>query len=415
MSGLSEMRPTRAEIDLRAFDRNVVTIASRLPEGSRLIAVLKANAYGHGAVELAWRLQKMADGGSRMADGRANLDPPSAILNPPSAIPDPPSALIAVVIFEEALELRRAGITLPILILGPMTREQVALAVEHDVIVGVPGPEVLRYVVEVARDRDVTIHLKLDSGMGRMGVVEEELADVADMLRGAPRVKIGAMYTHLANAGDRRDPFTEEQVARFRTLVATLRDAGITAPLHHVANSAGTIRGVAAPGDYVRVGLWLYGAEPMDHEQSRLEPLLRWRTAIARLKELPPGHAIGYGMTFRTTRPSRIATLPVGYADGYSRGLSNKGEVLVRGRRAPVVGRVSMDLVTIDVTDIPDATVGDDVVLLGRQQSDEISAEEIAAKLGTISYEVLCNVGARVPRVYLDGDTIAAVRTRFDR
>jgi alanine racemase len=386
MSGRPEldgMRPTWAEIDLRAFDRNVATIVSRLPEESRLIAVLKANAYGHGAVELAKRL-----------DDRV--------------------AMIAVILLEEALELRRDGITHPILILGPLTETQVTIAVENDITIGVPGPEVLESVARVARDREVHVHLKLDSGMGRMGIIEDELPAVADLLRDTPNIRLDALYTHLANAGDRRDPFAEEQVARFRTLVATLREAGISAPLHHVANSAGTIRGSMTAGDYVRVGIWLYGAEPMDHEHARLEPVLRWRTAIMRLKELPPGHAVGYGMTFYTKRASRIATLPVGYADGYSRLLSNKGEVLVRGRRAPVVGRVSMDLVTIDVTDIAEAGVGDEVVLLGRQGPEEIAAEELAAKVDTIQYEVLCNVGSRVPRVYLDGQTVVNVRSRFE-
>jgi alanine racemase len=228
-------------------------------------------------------------------------------------------------------------------------------------------------------------------------------------------VKVEALYTHFANAGDRSDPFTEQQVARFRRMADALRDAGIDAPLHHVANSAGTIRGSVSPGELARVGIWLYGGEPMDDEATRLEPLMRWRTQIVRLKDLEAGESVGYGLTFRTARPSRIATLPVGYADGYHRRLSNQGEVLVRGRRVPVIGRVSMDLVTIDVTDIADAAIGDEVVLLGRQGEDEISAEEIAAKIGTISYEVFCGVGARVPRVYMDGDRIASVRTRFDR
>jgi alanine racemase len=168
------------------------------------------------------------------------------------------------------------------------------------------------------------------------------------------------------------------------------------------------MRGFVKAGEFVRTGLALYGAESLDVGGSRLEPVMRWRTAIMRLKELPAGHAVGYGMTFRTTRPSRIATLPVGYADGYSRLLSNRGEVLVRGRRAPVVGRVSMDLVTVDVTDIPDAAAGDEVVLLG----DGITPEEIANKIGTISYEVFCSVSARVPRVYRDGNRVI-VRSRF--
>ena len=380
---LDELRPTWVEIDLRAFDRNIGAVVSRLPPETKLIAMLKADGYGHGAVELARRCK-------------------------PEQV-----AMIGVALLEEALELRRAGIVLPILVLGPLNERQVRLALDHDITLGVPGPEELEIVAAIARDRDVAIHLKLDSGMGRMGVVESELPNVVELIRSTPRLRVEGIYTHLANAGDVGDPFTGDQIARFDTLVETLREAGLSAPAHHVANSAATIRGIV-PGDYARVGIALYGAEPLDMSSPRFEPLLRWRTAIARLKELPPGHGIGYGTTFHTTRPSRIATLPVGYADGYRRGFSNWGEVLVRGQRARVVGRVSMDLVTIDVTEIANAAVGDEVILLGRQGSDEIAAEELAAKLDTISYEVFCGISARVPRVYRDGGTVTRIRSRFD-
>ncbi|HEY0159377.1 MAG TPA: alanine racemase [Thermoanaerobaculia bacterium] len=380
---LEQQRPTWAEIDLRAFDRNVDAIASRLPSGTRLIALLKADAYGHGAVELARRCT-------------------------PDRV-----AMIGVALLEEALELRRAGITLPLLVLGALNEEQVRIALEHDVTLGVPGPEALEAVAAVARERDVAIHLKLDSGMGRMGSVESELPRVVELLRSAPRLRVDAIYTHFANASDPRDALTDQQVANFDRMVETLRAAGIEAPRHHVSNSAGAMRGIMH-GDYVRTGIVLYGAAPLDTESTRLEPVMRWRTAIARLKELPAGHAVGYGATFHTRRTSRIATVPVGYADGYDRGLSNRGEVLVRGKRVPVVGRVSMDLVTIDVTDVEDVRAGDEVVLLGRQGGEEIAAEELAAKLDTISYEVFCGVSARVPRVYLDGETVVRVRTRFD-
>jgi alanine racemase len=391
MSTRLEYRPTWAEIDLGAFERNVDGIVHGLPQGTRLIALLKANAYGHGAVELARRC------------------------------PADKVAMIGVALLEEALELRDAGITLPILVLGPLNETQVRIALERDVTLGVPGPEELEIVAAVAKERDVAIHLKLDSGMGRMGVLETELPQVVELLRATPRLRVDALYTHFANASDPNDPFTEYQAARFNMLVETLKQAGVTAPMHHASNSAATVRGITA-GDFVRTGIALYGAEPLDRvagselrvaggadpgeENPRhsplatrnfhLEPVMRWRTAIARLKELPPGHAIGYGTTFVTKRPSVIATLPLGYADGYNRRLSNRGEVLVRGQRAPVVGRVSMDLTTIDVTDVEGAAVGDEVVLLG----DGITAEELAAKLDTISYEVFCNVSARVPRVY---------------
>ncbi len=370
------MRPTWADIDSDAFARNCAAVAGRLPAGSSLIAVMKANAYGHGATELA----------KRCTADRV--------------------AMIAVILLEEALELRSAGIRTPILIMGPLTERQVAIAAGNGMAIGVPGPEELTAAAAVARDRDVHIHLKLDSGMGRMGITREELPRVVEILRGTPGLELDAIYTHFANSSDPGDPFTDEQTSNFDALVEQLRAAGITAPRHHRANSGATMRGLARPGEFVRVGLSLYGGEALDKGVSRLEPVMRWRTEIMRLKNLPPGHAVGYGMTFHTPRASRVATLPVGYADGYNRLLSNRGEVIVRGRRAPVIGRVSMDLITIDVTDIPDAELGDEVVLLGSQDRQTITAEEIAAKIGTISYEVFCSVSARVPRVYRDGNRL---------
>lgn len=379
MSTPLESRPTWVEIDLAAFDRNVRAVASRLPDDSRLIAVLKADGYGHGAVELARRCHAS------------------------------PVSMIATALLEEAVELRKAKIKLPLLTFGALSAKQVGMAVDEDIAIGIPGPETLINAAMVARDRDVRVHLKLDTGMGRMGVIESELADIVELLRATPRLKLEAIYSHLATADDADNPLTHEQRARFQTLVATLREAGLTVPRHHVANSAATMRGLIDPGDYVRVGLSLYGAEPLNGDDSRLEPVMRWRTEIVRLKELPPGHAVGYGATFHTTRTTRVATLPVGYADGYNRLLSNRGFVLVRGERVPVIGRVSMDLVTIDVTDIGGVAVGDEVILLG----GSITADELAAKLGTISYEVFCSVGARVPRVYLDGADIVSIRSRF--
>jgi len=355
MSGPSDFRPTRADIDLGAFSRNIDAIIARLPAGARLVAVLKANAYGHGAVELARKCDR-----DRVA-------------------------MIGVALLEEALELRHAGITLPILVFGSTNAVDVAL--DNDITLGVVGPEELAVVCEVARHRDAGIHLKLDSGMGRMGVVESELPHVIEMIRNTPRLRIDGVYTHLANADEPDDSYTSTQIANFDRMVAALRDARVDAPLHHIANSAATMRGLVRPGDYARVGIALY----------TMSSVMRWRTGIVRLKTLPRGAAVGYGTTFHTGRESRIATLPVGYADGYRRALSNNAEVLVRGRRVPVVGRVSMDLVTIDVTDM-EAEIGDEVVLLG----DSITAAELAAKANTIPYEIFCGVTARVPRHYLE-------------
>lgn len=380
---LETLRPTVAEIDLDAFARNVAAIRARLPQSTRLIAVLKADAYGHGAVPLAMRCEKEG------------------------------VAMLAVALLEEARELRTAGVSLPVLILGPLRPQQVPLAAKDGFVLGITGPTQLRDVCTYASPGNPgRIHLKLDSGMGRMGLVEGDLESSAAMLRNCPSVKVEAIYTHFANASDSRDSFTQRQIERFERMLQFLEPAGVRTPLHHVANSAATVRGVIGESDFVRVGLSLYGGEPLDWEQSRLEPIMTWRTQIARLKILEAGEAVGYGTTFHTSRRSRIATLPVGYADGYDRLLSNCGSVLIRGRRAPVVGRVSMDLVTIDVTDIQDAAVGDDVILMGRQGTMEISAEEIAQKTGTISYEVFCNVSARVARLYRSSEGVE-LRSRF--
>jgi alanine racemase len=378
MSILRDSRPTYAEVDLSRFDNNLDVISRLLPAGARLVPVLKADGGGHGAIELARRCT-------------------------PDRV-----AMIALALLEAALELRRAGITLPLLVLGPLQLEQIPIALDNAIALGVVGPEEMEHVCEVARGREVNIHLKLDTGMGRMGVIESELPRVMEMIRATPRLRVDGIYTHLANADDATDPFTEMQIANYDRLLTILRENGIDAPRHHFANSAATLRGLVRPGDFARVGLALYGPSRIETSAGVIEPLMRWRTEIMRLKELPAGHAIGYGTTFHTKRPSRIATLPVGYADGYSRLQSNNGEVLVRGQRAPVVGRVSMDLVTIDVTDIPNAAPGDEVVLLG----DGITAEELGARSQTISYEVFCRISARVPRVYRDGGTIR-VRSRF--
>src|SRR4051812_9600739 len=233
MSTLRESRPTYAFIDLDRFERNVDLIARSLPRGARLVTVLKADGYGHGAVELAKRLT---------ADR---------------------VAMIAVSLLEEALELRRAGIALPLLVLGPLTREQIVVALDERITIGVVGPEELGYVCDVARDRDVAIHLKLDSAMGRMGVLESELPQVVEMIRATPRLRIDGIYTHFANADDVADPFTEIQIANYDRMLAVLREAGIDAPLHHFANSAATLRRLVRPGDFARVGIAMYGPAPI--------------------------------------------------------------------------------------------------------------------------------------------------------
>ncbi|MGA7615781.1 MAG: alanine racemase [Thermoanaerobaculia bacterium] len=382
---LSSFRPTFAEIDLDAFVRNVRAVRARTGTAARLVAVVKADAYGHGAVEVA----------------RAALDEGVDVF--------------AVALLEEAIELRDAGIEGTILLLGPVASdEQIEMASRAEITCGVVGPEELDLLAGYARKReaDLHIHLKLDSGMGRMGFLESDLDGMLETLRSAPSLRVDGVYSHFANASDPDDPYTETQLANFERMLARLAHGGLDAPVHHLANSAAVMRGLVTPGDFVRVGIALYGGEPMDRGTTRLEPLMRWRTEVARLKTLPPGSSVGYGRTFQTRRTTRVATLPVGYADGYDRLLSNRAEVLIRGRRVAVIGRVSMDLITIDVTDVEGVAIGDEVVLLGRQGDEEIPAEEIAHWTGTIPYEVFCRVSARVPRIYRR-DGASTIRSRF--
>lgn len=365
-------RRTVAAIDLGAFRENVRAIRSPIPASSKLVAVLKADGYGHGASPLA-----------RVCESEG--------------VP-----MLAVAILEEAIALRRDGITSPILVLGPVEAAGVAVAAEHSLALGTPSPESLAAIASWSRTsgREMKVHLHLDSGMNRMGLTATDLPEAIGLLHDHAGVVVEGVFSHYANASDPKDPFNEEQEARFDRMLEVLRDANIPAAAHHLANSAAIVTGRIRAGDWVRAGLSLYGGEPLDYGESRLRPVMRWTTRIERLKDVAAGEIVGYGKTWRAERVSRIATLPVGYADGYSRLLSSNGDVLVRGRRVPIVGRVSMDLTTIDVTELSDAIVGDEVVLLGAQGDEAIRAEELARRIGTIPYEIFTSVSKRVPRLY---------------
>lgn len=386
MSGrdvLELMRPTFVEVDLGAWRRNLRAAQARLHGDSRLLPVLKADGYGHGAAMLA-----------RIAREES--------------VP-----MVAVALLEEALELHAVVPDLPILILGPLRPAAAHAAIARGFRIGITGPETLSALVEASAGNEAVIHLKLDSGMGRMGVIEQELDMVSGILRSHPHIRVEGLYTHFATADEREHPAYVSQQRRYAAMIERLAREGVVPRLRHVANSAAIWRADAPQSDMARAGLLLLGADVMTGEPSKLEPVLRWKTTIARLKEVTPGESVGYGHSWTATRPSRIATLPVGYADGYDRALSNRGTVLVRGQRAPVVGRVSMDLVTVDVTDVRDAAAGDEVILLGRQDGAEIPVEEIAGLTGTIAYEVFCAISARVPRLWLHEGREIAIGSRF--
>lgn len=370
------MRPTHAEIDLSAIAANVA-LACRLagPE-TRVMAVVKADAYGHGAVPVA-----------RVALGAG-------------------ATWLGVAIPEEAVPLREAGIACGILVLGPIAPDQADLVAAHDLDQCVSDQAQAEALDRAARARGrvLALHLKVDTGMGRVGLRPREVRRVAEKIWALPSVRLAGLMTHFADAEADEPGFAREQLVRFAEAARELAAAGIPAPLRHAANSAALLFLPEARLDLVRPGIMLYGYHPRGPRggpESPLRPALRLRTAISQIQDVAQGESVSYGRTFVAPRDLRVATLPVGYADGCGRLLSNRGRVLIRGQRVPIVGRVCMDMTMVDVSGFPDVRVGDEAVLIGRQGADEITADEVAELQGTISYEVLCRIGPRVPRVYL--------------
>ena len=368
------------EVDLSAIAHNTRVMREHLSPDTALMAVVKADAYGHGAVPVA----KTA-----LASGASAL---------------------AVAIPEEGEQLRAAGIDAPILILGGIEPDAAEAVVRNRLIQTVFDTRTLDALSQAAGRLGMSaqVHIKLDTGMSRIGVRDEPgVRALTRAAMAAPGVVLCGAFTHFATA-DADDAAsvaaTQAQIARFERLCAVIREEAPQAQLTlHCCNSAGIFRYPQAHHDMARGGITLYGYPPAPGIAGipALRPAMRWVTAGVLVKELPAGAAVSYGATFVADRPMRVMTVPVGYADGYRRALSNGvGSVLVRGRRAKVLGRVCMDQIMVDVTDIPGAQAGDEVVLLGRQGEEEISAQEMADWLGTISYEVLLAPSVRVPRVY---------------
>jgi alanine racemase len=369
-------RPTSCIIDHSALRWNLRQIRSKVGAEVKILAMVKANGYGHGAAAVA---QSLAAAGSD-AFGVATL--------------------------EEGAELRRAGIRTPIVVLAGVYPEQLEEFFDNRLTPVVHDLESLRQLDGIAAGRRETlnIHLKIDTGMGRLGLLPAEADGWIPQLKQLRALKIEGVFSHFSQAESVDGEYTGRQLEVFTRVLERLRAESIPVPLAHFANSAATITLPAAYFDMVRPGIMLYGVYPSAAmaKQIELKRVLTWKTAILQLKNVPAGTAISYGQTFITRRESRIATLPVGYADGYPRSLSNRGQALVCGQRAPVVGRVCMDLTMLDVTDIRNVRQGDEVVLLGRQGVAEISADEVAAWAETISYEILTSIGVRVPRIQQD-------------
>ena len=364
-------RPTVAEIDLTAIRDNLRAIRAFTPLKTQVIGIVKADAYGHGAVRAA------------------------------SVLEQEQVRLLAVATPDEAVELREGGIMAEILVLGNSPADFVPYAVTNNVTLTTVNQATTMMYGAAAGSHTVRLHYNVDTGMGRAGVLAENATE--QILRSAvvPNVSIVGLYSHFACA-ESDSVFTALQAARFAAVVHEVRAGGLQPAMVHLANSAGMLTSPGAMLDGVRPGILLYGCPPVPAPTCSVRPVLALRTELEMVKELPAGHGIGYGRTFITERPTRMALIPIGYADGYLRGLSNKAHVIVRGRFAPVVGRVSMDICALDVTGIPAAMPGDPVTLIGEQDGLSVTAQELAELMGTISYEVLTGISKRVPRIYID-------------
>lgn len=378
-------RDTVAAVDLDAIRHNVRQFRRHLPDSVRLMAVVKADAYGHGAVPVA----------------RAALAAGADCL--------------AVAFLDEALELRAGGISAPILVLGYTPPRAVEEAVKNDVTLTVYSEEVVEALGrQAAREgRDVDVHVKVETGMGRLGLLEEEFPSFLRRFIRFPHLRIKGVFTHFACADESDKGYTHFQHQRLLWFVDRLRETGMDVPLVHCSNSAAAIDLPEYAHALVRLGISMYGyypSEEVNREVVQLKPALTLKTRIVRLKRPPEGTGISYGKTVTVDGSRWIATIPVGYADGLNRHLSNRGSALVRGRRVPIVGRICMDQAMLDVTEAMPVSVGDEVVLYGRQGDEMISVDEVARLLDTITYEVTCAVGWRVPRVYLeDGKPVGVV------
>lgn len=374
---IDTQRPTKAVIDLNALGFNFRSVRSFVGDAVKYLAVVKADAYGHGAVECSRRLE---------AEG---ID------------------WLGVALPEEGVELREASITSPILCLGSFWHGQESLLIDNNltpVIFAIERADSLN--AEAAR-RGVTVdvHVKIDTGMGRIGVRYDEAEKFAHELKQFTNLNVDGVMTHFAVADDLgQKHFTNQQISRFKWAVEVFKLRGFAPTYQDLANSPGAIAHSNSLGNMVRLGGVLYGLGgdvlPAGIDKPELRPVMSVLSEIAFIKQLEKDESIGYGRTFATTRDSTIASVPIGYHDGYARGLSNQGGVIVNGKHVPVVGRVSMDWVTIDITDIQGAVVGTPVTIIGSEQDAVIRAEDIAAMLSTISYEITCGISARVPRTY---------------
>lgn len=370
------MRPTRAEINLENLAENYRVMRRFVAESVAIMAVVKADAYGHGAIECARKLSREG------------------------------AAWFGVAIPEEAAELRQSGIEQPILSLGGFWRGQETLCLRERITPVIFNVESAEMLDRAAGERGevADVHVKVDTGMNRLGVRFDELAEFADRLKELKNLRVDGLMSHFAAADEASlNDFTNEQIRRFDEAARTFHEKGFRPTWCDLANSPGTLTNPSSWKNTVRIGGALYGIGkdifPASETVDRLKPVMSVRSEITLLKRVPGGETLGYGCSFKTERDSLIATVPIGYNDGIPRALSNRGRVVVNGEFAPIVGRVSMDLILVDVTEVKNTRLFDEVVFVGKQGGSEITVEEISELADTISYEITCRISKRVPRV----------------
>lgn len=378
------LRPVWTEINLDNLAHNLREIRRRIGPRAQIMAVVKADAYGHGAPQI-----------SRVALENG-------------------ASWLAVALVEEACQLRREGFTAPIHLLGMPSPDQAEAVVAGGFSCAVCAREVAEALsaAAVKLGRQAKVQLKIDSGMGRLGLLPAEVPEFLRFLRTLPGVAVSGAFTHFASADETDKAYTRKQYAAFREALASCE--GPPLPLVHAANSAAVIDLPEYAGDLVRPGIMLYGLYPsaeVDRSAVELRPVMSLKARVAYVKRLPAGAPVSYGRTYVTSGPETVALLPLGYADGWNRLLSNRGEVLLGGRRVPIRGRVCMDQCAVGVPDDLAVGLGDEAVLFGRQGEAEISVDEVADRLGTINYEVVCQISGRVPRVYVRDGRVSEIRS----
>ena len=367
---LREIRPTHVVIDLTAVDHNIQQIRNKI-NGKKIMAIVKANAYGHGIQEITERLVKNG------------------------------VEYIGVGFLEEAIFLRQNEIEAPILVMGGILGYQLKKFIQNDIDITVSSLELARHINEELHHQKAKVHLKIDTGMERIGVTHTFAVEFVKRVSQMKNLEIVGLYSHFATADERDKSFANTQLERFEAILHELSKSGIEIPLKHMANSGAVADIKGTTFDMVRPGITVYGMYPSTNISAdmNLKPVLSLKSKVVFIKRVPAHTGISYGLTYSTPKDSNIVTVPIGYGDGYSRLLSNKGDVLIRGKRYPVVGAVCMDQLMVNVGD-DTVQIGDEVVLIGQMEQEKISAQDVAAKIGTIPYEITCTINARVPRFY---------------